>query len=449
MVRTRFAPSPTGLLHIGGVRTALFSWAYAKKRGGEFVLRIEDTDQKRSTQESVAVILQGLKWLNLDYQQGPYFQSQRFNRYREVIQDLLQAGKAYYCYTSSQELSLQRDHAEKQGKRFFYDRTWRPEEGKTLPPIPEGITPVVRFKMPKEGETAWHDWVKGNLSFQNDQIDDFIIARSDGTPTYNLCVVVDDWDSGISHVIRGDDHVNNTPKQIQILKALEAPVPEYAHLPMIFNDKGQKMSKRRDPVSIADYEKMGILPEALLNYLARLGWAHGDEELFSRQQFIEWFDFKQVSPSPSRFNMDKLLWVNAAYIKKDLDLSAKIAFRLEEIGLQSDEKLPLIVNFLKDRSRTLNELAQEASYFYRKGPEKESHAQELLSAFKEQLKNIEPWDKENLHLTMNAFIKEKKLKMKDLAMPLRRQLLGVNKSASIDETMAILGKGETLKRLSI
>ena len=235
MVRTRFAPSPTGLLHIGGVRTALFSWAYAKKMGGEFILRIEDTDQKRSTQESVEVILQGLKWLNLDYQRGPYFQSQRFNRYREVIQELLKADKAYYCYTNSQELSIQREQAEKQGKRFFYDRTWRPEAGKTLPPIPKGVDPVVRFKMPKEGKTVWHDWVKGNLSFQNEEIDDFIIARSDGTPTYNLCVVVDDWDSSITHVVRGDDHINNTPKQIQILKALEAPVPEYAHLPMIFN----------------------------------------------------------------------------------------------------------------------------------------------------------------------------------------------------------------------
>ena len=448
MVRTRFAPSPTGLLHIGGVRTALFSWAYAKKMGGEFILRIEDTDQKRSTQESVEVILQGLKWLNLDYQRGPYFQSQRFNRYREVIQELLKADKAYYCYTNSQELSIQRGQAEKQGKRFFYDRTWRPEAGKTLPPIPKGVDPVVRFKMPKEGKTVWHDWVKGNLSFQNEEIDDFIIARSDGTPTYNLCVVVDDWDSSITHVVRGDDHINNTPKQIQILKALEAPVPEYAHLPMIFNDKGQKMSKRRDPVSIMDYEKMGILPEALLNYLARLGWAHGDEELFSRQQFIKWFDFKEVNPSPSRFNLDKLLWVNTAYIKKDPDLTVKIASRMAEMGLKSDEKLSLIVNFLKDRAHTLNELAEEASYFYRKGPEKENEAQTLLTSFGERLKTLAPWDKENLHLLMDAFVKEKRLKMKDLAMPLRRQLLGVSKSASIDETMTILGKEETLKRLT-
>ena len=302
-IRTRFAPSPTGYLHIGGVRTALFSWAFAKKHKGEFLLRIEDTDLERSTAESVNAIFDGMHWVGLDYDNKDHvvYQTQNFDRYRQVIAQLLEQGHAYHCYCSKEELEAMREKAEKEGTAT-YDRRWRPEPGKVLPPLPEGREPVVRFKTPLEGHTTWQDLVKGEISIPNEALDDLIIARADGTPTYNFCVVVDDLDMGITHVIRGDDHVNNTPKQINILKAIGTQLPQYGHLPMILNESGAKMSKRRDAVSVVDYDRQGILPAALLNYLARLGWAHGDDEFFSMAQFVAWFDLKDVSPSASRFD---------------------------------------------------------------------------------------------------------------------------------------------------
>ena len=358
MIRTRFAPSPTGFLHIGGVRTALFSWAFARKHQGKFVLRIEDTDLERSTAESLKAILDGMHWVGLDYDEGPFYQTKRFDRYAEVLQQLITAGHAYYDYTSKEELEAMRQEAEAKGEHFWYDRRWRPDQGKSLPPVPDGIQPVVRFKMPLQGETTWNDLVKGKISIANQDLDDLIIARADGTPTYNFCVVVDDYDMGITHVIRGDDHVNNTPKQINILLAMGAAVPEYAHLPMILNEKGAKMSKRRDAVSVVEYDQQGILPEALLNYLARLGWGHGDDEFFTMTQFIEWFDLKDVSPSASRFDHEKLLWLNAQHIKASDNnrLATLILPRLQQYGVSKVEKPALneVIALVKDRAQDLN-----------------------------------------------------------------------------------------------
>src|SRR5574343_1776612 len=315
-VRTRFAPSPTGFLHIGGARTALFSWAYARRHGGQFVLRIEDTDLERSTPEAVQAILDGMKWLELEWDEGPFYQMQRMERYKEVLAQMLANGSAYYCYTSREELDALRAEQEARKEKPRYDGRWRPEEGKVLPAIPEGVKPVIRFRNPKDGVTGWDDLVKGHIEFANSELDDLIIARPDGTPTYNFCVVVDDWDMGITHVIRGDDHVNNTPRQINILQALGATVPTYAHLSMILGDDGQKLSKRHGAVNVMEYEANGYLPEAIVNYLTRLCWSHGDDEVFSRDQLVEWFDLDHITPSAAQFNTEKLKWLNAHYIKQ-------------------------------------------------------------------------------------------------------------------------------------
>lgn len=315
-IRTRFAPSPTGFLHLGGARTALFSWAFAKHHNGVFVLRIEDTDLERSTPEAVQAILQGMDWLGMHADEGPFYQMQRTDRHREVIDQLLESGHAYYCYSSPEEVEAMREKARALGQKPRYDGTWRPEPGKTLPPVPADRKPVVRFKTPKDGVTSWDDLVKGRITIANEELDDLIIARADGTPTYNFCVVVDDWDMGITHVIRGDDHVNNTPRQIVILEALGAQVPVYGHVPMILGPDGEKLSKRHGAVNIMDYHEQGYLPEAMVNYLARLGWSHGDDEIFSVEQFIEWFDTKNLSKSASQWDPKKLNWVNAHYIKQ-------------------------------------------------------------------------------------------------------------------------------------
>ena len=315
-VRTRFAPSPTGYLHIGGARTALFSWAYARRHQGVFILRIEDTDVARSTPEAVQAILDGMQWLGLNHDEGPFYQMQRMDRYKDVIQQMLAAGTAYYCYTSKEELDALRAEQEARKEKPRYDGRWRPAPGKTLPTPPEGVQPVVRFCNPTEGSVAWDDLVKGRIEISNAELDDFIIARADGTPTYNFCVVVDDWDMGITQVIRGDDHVNNTPRQINVLKALGATVPQYAHLSMILGSDGTKLSKRHGAVSVMQYDDDGYLPEAVINYLARLGWSHGDDEVFSREQFVEWFDLDHITPSAAQFNTEKLNWLNAHYIKQ-------------------------------------------------------------------------------------------------------------------------------------
>ena len=461
IVRTRFAPSPTGFLHIGGVRTALYSWAYARKMGGKFILRIEDTDLERSTPESVKAILDGMAWVGLDYDEGPFYQTQRFDRYKEIIQKLLDAGAAYYCYCSKEELEHMRLKAEAQGGGFTYDRRWRPENGKRLPEIPADVKPVVRFKMPIDGTTTWHDLVKGEISINNSELDDLIIARADGSPTYNFCVVVDDWDMGITQVIRGDDHVNNTPKQINILKALGAEIPQYAHLPMILNESGAKMSKRRDAVSVVDYDKQGILPAAMLNYLARLGWGHGDDEYFSMQQFVEWFDLKDVSPASGRFNREKLLWLNAQHIKDsdNAELAKLISDRLKNRGIANPEQIDLvpIIQLVKERVQDLNALADECLYFYRKStptPDEtakhwDDDAAARMQRFAALLQgiSIENWTADNIHALFKPFCDAEGIKMGKLGMPLRILVCGTAKTPSIDAVLALLGKDEVLKRM--
>lgn len=460
MVRTRFAPSPTGYLHIGGVRTALFSWAFARKNQGQFVLRIEDTDLVRSTEESVQAILDGMHWVGMDYDEGPFYQTQRFERYKEVLQQLIATGHAYYDYTSKEELEAMRQEAEAKGEHFWYDRRWRPADNKALPTIPEHVQPVVRFKMPLEGETVWQDLVKGRIAIANHDLDDLILARADGTPTYNFCVVVDDYDMGITQVIRGDDHVNNTPKQINILKAMGAKIPEYAHLPMILNEKGAKMSKRRDAVSVVDYDRQGILPEALLNYLARLGWGHGDDEFFTMAQFVEWFDLKDVSPSASRFDHEKLLWLNAQHIKiADPNRLAELVLpRLQErqITVTDTPALADIIMLVRDRVQDLNQLADECTYFYVKATptEKEiakywdEEAAARMHRFASKLTALTEWDAESIHALFMPFCEEENIKMGKLGMPLRLAVCGTAKTPSIDAVLALIGRDEVLRRLA-
>ncbi|AMC37105.1 glutamate--tRNA ligase [Janthinobacterium sp. B9-8] len=459
-VRTRFAPSPTGLLHIGGVRTALFSWAHARKNGGAFVLRIEDTDLERSTPESVKAIMDGMHWVGIDYDEGPFYQMQRMDRYREVVKQLLASGHAYPCYMSKEELDVMRATQEALGLKAKYDRRWRPEEGKVLPEPPAGVQPVLRFRTPLDGVIAWDDLVKGRIEIGNVELDDLIIARPDGTPTYNFCVVVDDWDMGITQVIRGDDHVNNTPRQIHIFNALGAAVPQFAHLPMIHNDQGQKLSKRRDAVSVVDYDSAGYLPEALLNYLARLGWGHGDDECFSMAQFVEWFDLKDVSASPSRFDKEKLLWLNAQHIKTaDAARLADLAKRfLDEKGVDLSQGPALVdvVALLKERVQTIVELATEATYFYQPlTPSDEVGAKHLtsddlarLSAFASEAAALEVWDTASISVFIKEFCKSQGVKMGQVGMPLRAKVCGTTHTPSVDAVLALLGKAEVLKRLA-
>ena len=459
-IRTRFAPSPTGYLHIGGVRTALFSWAFAKKHKGEFLLRIEDTDLERSTAESVNAIFDGMHWVGLDYDNKDQvvYQTQNFGRYRQVIAQLLEQGQAYHCYCSKEELEAMREKAEKEGTPT-YDRRWRPEPGKVLPPLPEGREPVVRFKTPLEGHTTWHDLVKGEISIPNEALDDLIIARADGTPTYNFCVVVDDLDMGITHVIRGDDHVNNTPKQINILKAIGTQVPQYGHLPMILNESGAKMSKRRDAVSVVDYDRQGILPAALLNYLARLGWAHGDDEFFSMAQFVAWFDLKDVSPSASRFDHKKLLWINAEHIKitPNEQLAALIKPRLAVRNIHETTKPALadVVALVKERVQDLNQLADECVYFYEKSVPAEAdlakhwddEAAARMLRFADKLEGLADWNAEAIHDLFQPFCEAEGIKMGKLGMPLRLAVAGTAKTPSVDAVLALIGKEEVLKRI--
>ena len=460
-VKTRFAPSPTGYLHIGGVRTALFSWAFARHHKGEFLLRIEDTDLARSTAESVNIILDGMNWVALNYDNADnvVYQTRRFDRYKEVIAQLLEQGCAYHCYCSKEELEAMREKAEKEGTAT-YDRRWRPEEGKVLPPIPEGREPVVRFKMPLEGATHWRDLVKGDITIPNEALDDLIIARADGTPTYNFCVVVDDFDMGITHVIRGDDHVNNTPKQINILKAVGATLPEYGHLPMILNEQGRKISKRSgDTVAITEFDAMGILPEAMLNYLARLGWAHGDDEFFTMQQFVEWFDLKDVSASPSRMDLKKLYWINGEHIK--ITPNGKLAALLKErlairgIADTAAPNLEDVLALVKDRAQDLNTLADECLYFYQKQTPAEADVQKhwdeeapaRMLRFADRLEALNEWTAESIHALFKPFCDEEGIKMGKLGMPLRLAVCGTAKTPSVDAVLALIGKEEVLRRI--
>jgi glutamyl-tRNA synthetase len=455
MVRTRFAPSPTGYLHIGGARTALFSWAYARLHQGTFVLRVEDTDLERSTPESVQAILDGMNWLGLDYDEGPFYQMQRMDRYKEVIRQLLDEGNAYYCYASKEELEAMREEQEKRGEKPRYDRRWR--DSSAIPPA--GISPVVRFKTPLEGVVVIDDLVKGRVVVSNSELDDLIIARSDGTPTYNFCVVVDDWDMQITHVIRGDDHLNNTPRQINILKALGAPLPQYAHVPMILGADGERLSKRHGAVSVMQYQEDGYLPEALLNYLARLGWAKGDEEVFSMAQFIEWFDLGSISKSAAKFNPEKLLWLNQQYLKQaDSQRLAELATPF----IQRDccdpsaggPDLAMVVDLLKERVSTVEELADAAVYFYRPLDAEpallEQHVPKdilpVMAEMAEKFAAIE-WTREAIHDVMKSTVAAHGLKLPKVAMPLRVLVTGESQTPSVDAVLALIGKDEVVARL--
>jgi glutamyl-tRNA synthetase len=460
MIRTRFAPSPTGYLHIGGARTALFSWAFARHHGGQFILRIEDTDVARSTPEAVQVILDGMAWLDLGHDEGPFYQMQRMDRYKAVIAEMLDRGLAYPCYTTPEELDAMRDAARAAGDKPRYDGHWRPEPGKTLPAIPAGVEPVIRFKNPSDGVVAWDDLVKGRIEFSNSELDDLIIARADGTPTYNFCVVVDDWDMRISHVIRGDDHVNNTPRQINILAALGASIPQYAHLSMILGDDGSKLSKRHGAVSVMQYADEGYLPEAVINYLARLGWSHGDAELFSRDDLVAWFDLDHITPSAAQFNTEKLRWVNQQYLKSadDARLAALVAPRLAEAGLDpaadSSPVLAAVCALVKDRAATLVELADAAALFYRlPAPAAELVAQHLTPDIAPALADLAgrlaacEWNAAGIGGVFKDTLAANGLKMPKLAMPVRVKVFGQTQTPAIDASLALLPRATVLARL--
>ena len=459
MIRTRFAPSPTGFLHIGGARTALFSWAYARKHGGKFILRIEDTDVERSTPEAVQAILDGMNWLGLDYDEGPYYQMQRMERYKQVIQKMLDEGKAYHCYCSREELDAMRASQMAANLKPRYNGFWRPEPGKVLPETPAGIPPVVRFRNPADGVVAWDDMVKGRIAISNQELDDLIIARADGTPTYNFCVVVDDADMGITHVIRGDDHVNNTPRQINLLQALGATIPQYAHLSMILGDDGQKLSKRHGAVSVMQYAEDGYLPPAVLNYLARLGWSHGDDEVFTMQQFCQWFDLDHITPSAAQFNTEKLNWLNAHYLKQSANglLAEEVAKRLSARGIDSNSGVDLlaVIALYKERVSTLNELAGAVEFFYKQiQPSQELLDKHLTSdvipVLKALVANLDAgaWAQQAIHDAIQQAVTDNSLKFPKIAMPLRVMVTGGAQSPSIDAVMELMGKQEVLSRIN-
>ncbi len=457
-IRTRFAPSPTGYLHIGGARTALFSWAYARKLGGTFILRIEDTDLERSSQASVQAILDGMSWLGLDYDEGPFYQMQRMDRYKEVLMQLIDAGYAYYCYTTPDELEAMREAMRVRGEKPRYDGSWRPEQGKVLPVPPAEVKPVVRFRNPVDGVAAWDDMVKGRIVFENSELDDLIIARPDGTPTYNFCVVVDDLDMGITQVIRGDDHVNNTPRQINILKALGANLPQYAHVPMILGSDGERLSKRHGAVSVMQYAEDGFLPEALVNYLTRLGWSHGDEEVFSVEQFVDWFDLEHISKSAAQFNPEKLRWLNGHYIKQadNTRLAELVGGHLLARGVSVSDTpaLEAVIALYKGRVSTLIELADEAEVFYRDvHPEQALLAEHLTPEILPVLQELAgrfadvAWEAPTLAALIKELLGKHNLKMPKLAMPLRVMLVGQTHTPSVDAVLALFSRETVLARI--
>ncbi|MET3496506.1 glutamate--tRNA ligase [Variovorax boronicumulans] len=455
-VRTRIAPSPTGFLHLGTARTALYSWAYARHHGGEFVLRIEDTDVARSTQDSTDQILASMHWLGLDYDEGPIYQMQRLERYREVIAQMLAAGTAYHCYCTPAELEEMREAQRARNEKTLYDRRWRPEPGKVLPPVPEGVPPVVRFCNPPEGDVTWNDLVKGEITINNREIDDLIILRPDGVPTYNFAVVVDDWDMNITHVFRGDEHINNTPWQINIFRALGAPLPAFGHVPVILGDDGQKLSKRRGAVSVTAYEDNGYLPEAMLNYLARLGWSHGDDELFTSEQMVSWFDGSHLSKSPAQWDAAKLAWVNAQYIKARTDdaLAPLVAAQLKKRGIEADDRLVAICALFKDRCETTVALADWAAAFYADVTVSEAdRAQHITDAVKpviatlaEKLESV-TWEKVSIAAAIKEVLAAHSVKMPVLAMPVRVLTMGTPQTPSLDSVLAIFSREKVVERL--
>ena len=466
-VRTRFAPSPTGFIHLGNIRSALYPWAYARAKGGTFVLRIEDTDTERSTQEAVDLILESMRWLGLDPDEGPYFQMQRMDRYRAVLARMLEQGLAYRCYMTPAELDAlrQRQMAARQKPR--YDGTWRPEPGKALPPVPAGVAPVIRFRSPASGSVGWDDKVKGRIEFANDELDDLVIARGDaqmpdviGAPTYNFCVVVDDIDMGITHVIRGDDHVNNTPRQIHILRALGAEPPVYAHLPTVLNEHGEKMSKRHGAKPVTQYRDEGFLAEGVVNYLARLGWSHGDDEIFTREQLIEWFELDHLGKSAGQFDEAKLRWVNAQHLKRsdDATLATLVAVQLFKRGIVApvDERLAAMCALFKDRCATTVELADWLSMYFAERVEPAAadlaaHVGEAvrpaLAALAGRLEHLDHWDAASISQAFKATLAGSGLKMPQLAPAVRVLVCGRVQTPSIDVVLALFPRETVLSRL--
>ena len=455
-IRTRFAPSPTGYLHIGGVRTALFCWLYAKAKGGEFILRVEDTDQARSTQQSVDAIIEGMRWIALDYDEGPIFQSDRFGRYRAIANQLLDENNAYHCYCSKEELDEVRESQRQRGLKPRYDRRCRDRVD-----VPGGqVESVIRFRTPLEGTVSFNDAVRGPISIQNEELDDPVIVRTDGTPTYNFTVVIDDIDMEISHVIRGDDHINNTPRQINIFRALDAPIPIFAHVPMIVGGDGQRLSKRHGAVSVLQYRDDGYLPEALRNYLVRLGWSSGDQEIFSLEEMIEKFDIAGVGRAASTFDIQKLRWLNQHYIKESdtARLASLLGECLEERGLTLAEGPPVgaVAEALRERAETIQEMACKSEYFYREFESFEESAAKkhlrpiaapLLEAVRAELMKVTNWSTETIHEIVANTAVSHDVKMGKVAQPLRVAVSGSGASPSIEVTLQLVGKWRTLTRI--
>jgi glutamyl-tRNA synthetase len=456
--RTRFAPSPSGFIHLGNIRSALYPWAFARATGGDFILRIEDTDLERSNQASVDVIIEGMKWLGLDHDEGPFYQMQRMDRYKAVLEELKADGHVYPCYMSMEELDALREQQMANKEKPRYNGTWRPEPGKTLPPIPEGVKPVLRFKNPQGGSVVWEDKVKGRIEISNDELDDLVIARPDGTPTYNFCVVVDDIDMAITHVIRGDDHVNNTPRQINIFKALGKETPVYAHLPTVLNEQGEKMSKRSGAKAVTQYRDEGYLPDAMVNYLARLGWSHGDDEIFSRAQFLEWFNLDHLGRSAAQFDEAKLKWVNAQHLKAMADdaLVPLVSAELAKRGIVADDRLSAICGLFKDRCDTLLVLADWATAFYNDvTPQAEDMAKHItpavlpaINALSDKLGALTEWSVANVSAAFKDVLTEQGLKMPQLAMPVRVLVMGTPQTPSVDAVLWLCGKEKVLARLT-
>jgi glutamyl-tRNA synthetase len=455
-IRTRFAPSPTGFIHLGNIRSALYPWAFASANGGDFILRVEDTDLERSSQAAVDVILESMAWLALDPDEGPYYQMQRMDRYKAVLAELQAAGHVYPCYMSMTELDALRERQMAAKEKPRYDGTWRPAPGKALPPVPEGINPVLRFKNPQGGVVAWDDKVKGRIEIRNDELDDLVIARPDGTPTYNFCVVVDDIDMAITHVIRGDDHVNNTPRQINIFEALGRAPPVYAHLPTVLNEQGEKMSKRNGAKPVTQFRDEGYLPDAVVNYLARLGWSHGDDEIFTRAQFLQWFSLDHLGKSAAQFDEAKLRWVNAQHMKAmdDDALAALVAAQLEKRGIPPDDRLPRICGLFKDRCDTTVVLANWAAAFFTDiTPHAAEKAQHVTDAIRPALALLVEklsacaWDKASISAAIKDVLAATGVKMPQLAMPVRVLVMGTAQTPSLDAVLALSMREKVLSCL--
>lgn len=453
---SRFAPSPTGYLHVGGARTALYSWLVAKAAGGRFVLRIEDTDRERSTQPAIDAILEGMQWLGLNYDEGPVYQTDRFDRYRELLDRLLAEGKAYKCYCSVERLDKMREEQMAAGEKPRYDGLCRDKEGKPGQPY------VIRFRNPQQGSVAFDDHVRGHIEFSNQELDDLIIARTDGTPTYNFCVVVDDWDMGITHVVRGEDHINNTPRQINILKALGAPVPEYAHVSMILGDDGKKLSKRHGAVSVMEYRDKGYLPQALLNYLVRLGWSHGDQEVFTVDEMIKLFKLSDINKAASAFNTEKLNWLNQHYMKTlpVEEVAAELAWHFERLGVDTGTgpALTEIVEMQADRVKTLTEMADISRYFYEEVTEFEAGAAKkhlrpvagsALALVRDKLASLTEWQAEPIQQAIKETCEELEVGMGKVGMPLRVAATGGGNSPSLDATLAALPQATVVARINL